>query len=211
VNHLAHLLLGGPQPELLIGNLAGDFVHGPLRERFTPEVRAGIVMHRRIDAFTDTHAAVGESRRIIAVRFGHYSRIIADIFFDHFLAVSWDAYVSESLEGFLERSFALLDGHVVVMPEGLQRVYPHMRDGSWFRSYATLDGIHMALAHTSNRLSRRPDLAAATSLLVEKHAPLRQWFESFFPDVMAYASELRNGRHSGSGTVPELPSQGGTG
>ena len=194
MNHLAHLLLGGPEPELIIGNLAGDFVHGSLRDRFTPDVRAGIVMHRRIDTFTDTHPAVGESRRIIAVRFGHYSRIIADIFFDYFLAVSWDNYVAEPLETFLTRSFALLDRHVDAMPDGLQRVYPHMRDGSWFRSYGTLEGIRAALWHTSNRLSRRPDLASATSLLVDQRAPLRERFDVFFPEVMVFASMISNQR-----------------
>jgi acyl carrier protein phosphodiesterase len=167
-------------------------VHGPLRDRFTAEVRAGVVMHRRIDAFTDTHPAVGESRRIIAVQFGHYSRIIADIFFDHFLAVSWDDHVSESLETFLVRRFALLDQHMAVMPEGLRQIYPRMRDGNWFRSYATLEGIRTALWHTAGRLSRRPDLAAATSLLIDERAALRERFDTFFPEVTAFASSLRD-------------------
>jgi acyl carrier protein phosphodiesterase len=192
VNHLAHLLLGGSEPELLVGNLAGDFVHGPLRDRFTPEVRAGIIMHRRIDAFTDTHPAVGESRRIIAVRFGHYSRIIADIFFDHFLALSWDDHVSESLDLFLVRTFALLDRHLAVMPEGLQQIYPRMRDGNWFRSYATVEGIRTALWHTSKRLKRRPDLAASASLLIDERPALRERFDIFFPQLMAFASALRD-------------------
>jgi acyl carrier protein phosphodiesterase len=191
MNHLAHLLLGGPDPEVLIGNLAGDFVHGPLRDHFTSEVRAGIVMHRRIDSFTDSNPSVGESRRIIAVRFGHYSRIIADIFFDHFLALSWQDYVPEPLESFLTRTFALLDARVALMPEGLQHVYPRMRDGSWFRSYATLEGIRSALWHTSNRLSRRPELASATSLLVDEREALRERFAIFFPQVLAFAAEQR--------------------
>jgi acyl carrier protein phosphodiesterase len=191
VNHLAHLLLGGSKPELLIGNLAGDFVHGPLRDRFTPEVRAGIVMHRRIDTFTDTHAAVRECRRIIAPGFGHYSRIIADIFFDYFLALSWNEHVAEPFETFLTSRFALLDLHMDLMPEGLRRIYPRMRDGNWFRSYATLEGIRVALVHTSNRLTRRPDLAVATSLLVEKREPLSERFDTFFPDVLAFAADLR--------------------
>jgi len=191
MNHLAHLFLGGSEPELLIGNLAGDFVHGPLRDRFSPQVRAGIVMHRRIDSFTDSHPAVGECRRIIAVRFGHYSRIIADIFFDYFLALAWDDYAAEPLESFLIRSFALLDRHVDLMPEGLQRIYPRMRDGSWFRSYGTLDGIRAALRHTSTRLSRRPELADATSLLVVRREALQQRFDAFFPQLMAFAADLR--------------------
>ena len=124
-------------------------------------------MRRRIDTFTDTHRSVGESRRIIGARFGHYSRIIADIFFDHFLVLSWDDYVAEPLDGFLARTFALIDENVAVMPDGLLRIYPRMRDGSWYRSYASLEGRSRALAHTSARISPRPHLTPPPALISE--------------------------------------------
>ena len=62
----------------LLGNIAGDFVKGPLHDEFEPLIRAGIREHRRIDEFTDTHPAVASFRRVLIPDYGHYSRAIAD-------------------------------------------------------------------------------------------------------------------------------------
>jgi acyl carrier protein phosphodiesterase len=211
VNHLAHLFLAqsggaaGSQPadrsisgglrarrstELLIGNLSGDFVKGVLGDDIPPAIRAGIVMHRRIDAYTDAHPQVGEFRRLIAAEQGHYARVIADIFIDHFLACRFDEYAGEPLEAFLVRTFAALDPHARTFPGMLRVVYPRMRDGEWLQSYRTLDGIRTALTNISWRFSRRPKLGPATHLLVDARPELERWFEQFFPDVVEHAKSL---------------------
>jgi acyl carrier protein phosphodiesterase len=190
MNHLAHLFLAHDDPESVIGNLSGDFVKGPLGERFTPGIRAGIVMHRRIDIFTDSHPAVAASRQLLVPEFGHYGRIIADVFFDHFLSTSFAHYSAESLDGFLRRRFALLDAHESQLPERLRQVYPHMRDGGWLQSYAAVSGIREALLHLSRRLSRKPHLELATRHLVDSRGELEARFHEFFPELVEYAANL---------------------
>jgi acyl carrier protein phosphodiesterase len=188
VNYLAHLFLAGDSAESLIGNLAGDFVKGPLREdQFTPGIREGIRLHRRIDAFTDTHPQVAAFRRVLIPEQGHYSRVISDVFFDHFLANSWSRYSDEPFEAYLRRIFALIDPHVQELPGMLRVVYPRMRDGGWLWSYAGIDGIRIALTNMSRRLSRRPHLETAVHHLVDSRAELERRFHAFFPDVQAFA------------------------
>jgi acyl carrier protein phosphodiesterase len=190
MNHLAHLFLAGRDAESLIGNLAGDFVKGTLGDRFPPAVRDGIVQHRRIDAFTDEHPAVTAFRRVLIPEHGHYSRVIADMFFDHFLAAGFDRWAGEPLGAFLSRTFATIDSRAELLPDRLRIVYPHMRDGSWFESYREIAGIHHALANISRRFSRRPRLESATSHLVHSRAELERRFEEFFPDVIAFARAM---------------------
>lgn len=187
MNHLAHLLLAGPGIESLIGNLSGDFVKGVLGDDIPPAIRAGILQHRRIDAYTDAHPHVGDFRRVIAVEHGHYARVIADMFIDHFLACRFDEFAGEPLESFLERTFAALDPHEATFPGHLRYVYPRMRDEGWLLSYRTIEGIHTALTNISLRFSRRPQLAPATHLLIDARGELEQRFDRFFPDVMAMA------------------------
>jgi acyl carrier protein phosphodiesterase len=188
VNHLAHLFLAQPTPESLIGNLAGDFVKGPLHDRFPPAIAEGIRHHRRVDAFTDAHPAVAAFRRVLVPEHGHYARIISDMFFDHFLAVDFERWSGERLDAFLARVYGLIDQHVDELPGRLRVVYPHMRDGRWLQSYATIDGIHIALTNMSFRLSRRPHLESATHHLIDSRAELARRFEAFFPDVLAISS-----------------------
>ena len=185
MNYLAHLLLAEQTPESLIGNLAGDFVKGTLGDRFPPAIAAGIRHHRRVDAFTDAHPSVAAFRRVLVPDHGHYARVISDMFFDHFLAVDFARYAGESLEAFLARVYGLIDPHVHELPGRLGFVYPRMRDGGWLESYATIEGIHLALTNLSHRLSRRPHLEAATHHLIDSRGELERRFHAFFPDVVA--------------------------
>jgi len=192
MNHLAHLFLSGPSTDSLIGNLSGDFVKGVLGDELPPAIRAGIVQHRKIDAYTDAHPHVGDFRRVIAAEHGHYARVIADIFIDHFLACRFDEFAGEPLETFLSRTYAQLDPHEPALPGMLRVVYPRMRDQQWLLSYRTLEGIETALRNISRRFSRQPKLAPATHLLVDARADLERRFEIFFPEVMEYSRSLSN-------------------
>jgi len=188
MNYLAHLFLAGPSAESLIGNLAGDFVKGPLRDNeYTSGIREGIRQHRAIDAFTDTHPEVAAFRRVLIPDHGHYSRVISDVFFDHFLATSWSRYTDESLEDFLRRVYAAIDPHESELPGRLRFVYPRMRDTEWLLSYGDIEGIRMALTNLSYRLSRRPHLETATHHLIDSRAELERRFHAFFPDVVAFS------------------------
>jgi acyl carrier protein phosphodiesterase len=190
MNHLAHLFLAGSSTDSLIGNLSGDFVKGVLGDELPPAIRAGIVQHRKIDAYTDAHPHVGDFRRVIAAEHGHYARVIADIFIDHFLACRFDEFAGESLETFLSRKYAQLDPHESTLPGMLRVVYPRMRDQQWLLSYRTLEGIETSLRGISRRFSRQPKLAPATHLLVDARYELERRFEVFFPDVIEYARSL---------------------
>ena len=189
MNHLAHLFLARPTAESLIGNLAGDFVKGALGERFPPAIAEGIRHHRRVDAFTDAHPSVAAFRRVLIPGQGHYARVIADVFFDHFLAADFERWSGgERLDAFLARSYTLIDQHIDQLPGRLAQAYPRMRDSDWLQSYATIDGIHAALANLSYRLSRRPHLETATHHLIDSRGELQRRFEAFFPDVVAISS-----------------------
>lgn len=188
MNHLAHLFLAGRSAESLIGNLSGDFVKGTLGDRFPPAIRDGIVQHRRIDAFTDEHPSVAAFRRVLTPEHGHYSRVIADMFFDHFLACDFEEYAGESLDAFLARTFATIDPHIEAMPPLLRAIYPRIRDERWLQSYRDVEGIRFALRNMSWRFSRRPRLETATRHLVDSRVELERRFAEFMPDVIRFST-----------------------
>ncbi len=190
MNYLAHLLLAGETAESLIGNLAGDFVKGRIGDEVPAAIAEGIRHHRRVDAFTDSHPSVAAFRRVLFAEHGHYARVIADMFFDHFLASDFTRYAPEPLDVFLSRVYAAIDPHVEALPGKLRVVYPRMRDEEWLPSYQSIEGIRMALGGISRRLSRRPRLASSVHFLCDHdtRVVLEQRFHEFFPDVMALSS-----------------------
>ena len=190
MNYLAHLLLAKGSAESLIGNLAGDFVKGPVGDAFPAGIAEGIRHHRRVDAFTDSHPSVAAFRRVLIPEHGHYARVIADVFFDYFLASDFTRYAPESLDAFLSRVYAAIDPHIDELPGRLPVIYPRMRDEGWLASYQTIDGIRRALGGISFRLSRRPALSPAVHFLIDRdtRATLEHLFHEFFPDVLALSS-----------------------
>jgi acyl carrier protein phosphodiesterase len=183
VNHLAHLFLADPGAESLAGNLSGDFVKGPLGDRFPPGIADGIRQHRRVDAYTDSHPAVAAFRRVLIPDHGHYARVIADMFFDHFLAVRFTELGGEPLEEFLVRTWAAIDPLEPQLPGRLRWVYPHLRDDQWILSYRTHEGIHDALAGISRRFRRPVHLETATRHLADSRRELERRFDDFWQDI----------------------------
>ncbi|MBF3245410.1 DUF479 domain-containing protein, partial [Pseudomonas aeruginosa] len=108
MNYLAHLHLGGPQPAQLLGSLYGDFVKGRLQGQWPGEIERAIQLHRRIDAFTDSHPLVHAAKRRFPLERRRFAGVLLDVFFDHCLARDWNDYADEPLPQFVERVYGTL-------------------------------------------------------------------------------------------------------
>jgi acyl carrier protein phosphodiesterase len=183
VNYLAHLYLAGDAPEALIGNLMGDFARGSMLEGYSEGIREGIRLHRKIDAYTDTHPVVIESKRRISPANRRYAGILIDVFYDHFLARDWETYSPLPLADFTAGVYDLLRDRLDHLPEPLQRLAPRMIAEDWLTSYAELPGIEQALRRVARRLKRENQLPTATVELEAHYNALAGDFARFFPDL----------------------------
>ena len=97
MNYLAHLYLSDPSEDAWLGSLLGDFVKGPLDDRYSEEVTRAIVLHRKIDSYTDAHPVVLNSKSRVSTQRRRYAGIMVDMFYDHFLAKHWREFHAEPL------------------------------------------------------------------------------------------------------------------
>ena len=87
MNYLAHIYLSGDDDPLLkIGNFIADSVKGKAFKKYPQAIQNGIKLHREIDTFTDSHPIVFESKHRLFKKSRHYSSVIVDVLYDHFLA-----------------------------------------------------------------------------------------------------------------------------
>src|ERR1700759_3288226 len=86
MNYLAHAYLSFEIPEITVGNLISDFVKGRQKENYPSKIRQGIMLHRAIDNFTDTHAVTRKAKIYLKEPYGLYAGPLVDIIYDHFLA-----------------------------------------------------------------------------------------------------------------------------
>ena len=191
MNYLAHIRLAGDDPECLIGNFLGDFVKGSIPEDcYAPGIRRGIVMHRRIDAWTDSHEITRECARLISPERRRWSRVILDIFYDHLLAVNWERYSDESLGDFLDRACGIILGAVDIFPEhATARMITIIEDG-WIEKYRSVSGLSVVFERMSRRVRRKNPLSGSEQELVAHYDEMNKHFKRFFPEIIEYAKHL---------------------
>ena len=187
MNYLAHLYLSQPHEEAWLGSLMGDFVKGPLDGRYGSEITRAIAMHRKIDAFTDTHPVVLQSKSRMSTERRRYAGIMVDMFYDHFLARHWRDFHDEPLAEFTGRVYRVLERYQPILPERLQRMAPMMVQWDWLGSYADIGSIYTALNRMGQRLKRENRLLNSADELVGNYTQLETDFRAFLPDVLRYA------------------------
>jgi len=191
LNHLAHALLAGANDEMLLGSLLGDFWRGAPDPGWPAGVRDGVVLHRKIDTYTDGHPDVIAARALFQSPWRRYAGILIDVYFDHVLACDWARYSNESLQAFSAHTAELLGRHAAWLPADLNRFAHYFRLHGLFGAYAQRSTIEQVLAGISGRLRHVNPLGDAGPVLWARADALDEAFARFFPNLIAYARTLR--------------------
>jgi len=189
MNYLAHAYLSFGQDEILVGNFIGDFVKGKTLDTFTEGIQSGIKLHREIDNFTDTHPLVKAGQSYLRPKFGHYSTVITDIYFDYFLGKNWNKFSEIPLEHFIQNTFATLNQFRPIFPERFASMFKWMVQDNWLLKYREMDGIKQTLTGMSRRTRFESKMEVAHLALLAKEAEFELIFFAFFEDLKTFARE----------------------
>lgn len=186
MNFLAHIYLSGNNDEILVGNFMGDYVKGRNYIQYPSQIRKGILLHRKIDYYTDNHQVTKDSKSRLNPYYHKYSGIVIDIFYDYLLTVSWERYCDISLPEFVDKKFDLLRNYYDVFPQGIKNWFPNFIRNNWLIAYSTIEGIERVLHRMSSRTSLPEYTNYAIQSLRENEEEYLKEFNSFFPDMKNY-------------------------
>ncbi len=189
MNLLSHALLTPPfpdEPGVLVGNVVADWIKGRARLEMPEAVQKGMWLHGRIDVFMDTHELMGQCSALLSERWGRYAEVLVDIFFDHCLAARWELYSALPRRDFVAGTYAVLRGHLPVLPERAHYAVCALIADDWFNTYATLEGIALALSRLSARLRHGVELAPAVDDLRTHADFFHAAYAAFFPQVRGH-------------------------
>lgn len=192
MNFLAHIYLSGPQNLIKIGNLVADGIHGKSYRNYPKDMQIGILLHREIDTFTDAHPLFRDCTKRLHANYGHYSGIIVDIYFDHFLAKNWNHYSDIPLNQYTEELYQMLQEHHSLLPKKFQRLLPFMIGQNWLLSYATLNGIQEVLNGMHRRTNKKAKLNEALTELKLYYNEFETDFTRFFEELKAFSATKLN-------------------
>ncbi len=196
MNYLAHLYLSGADEDLLLGNFIGDSIRGDQFERLDPAVQAGVSLHRSIDRFTDSHCVVGRTKALMRNDFGRYAAVVADVFFDHFLARDWRDYHPVALPEYASHIYRTLASRLQQCPPRSRDFFQYMVRVDVLTNYATIKGIEDVLCKMAQRTRFVSGMEQAGEVLRQRYDALEKYFLAFFPELTAFADReidrLRN-------------------
>ena len=187
MNFLAHIFLSGDDEEVMIGNFIADAVKGKDYLGYSDGIIKGVRLHRRIDAFTDSHVVVGESKRRLRPKYRKYAGVIVDMYYDHFLSKYWENYSEVSLSQFVGNAYEVFQSRIDCLPSRIQLMLPHMIEFDWLTNYAHLEGITGALGGLSRRARYDSGMEYAASDLKQDYCKYKCEFELFFPELMNFS------------------------
>ncbi|HTO14506.1 MAG TPA: ACP phosphodiesterase [Edaphocola sp.] len=189
MNFLGHAFLSFNQPEILVGNMIGDFVKGKEAIKKFPEaIQKGIILHRNIDTFTDSHPAIKRSQIFFREDYRLYSGAFVDGMMDHFLANDPKYFKNEvELFDFTQKVYQTVNQYRELLPEPFLKVIDYMSQDNWLYHYRTLKGTNKlfdGIVRRAKYLEINAD--SAFNSLVINYYTLNQFYYEFIDEVIQY-------------------------
>lgn len=188
MNYLAHLFLADSDDHyFMLGSLLGDFttaITGDLYKKFDKSIADGIMHHRKVDSFTDSHLAYKRAKKILFDKHRHFSGIILDVLFDYFLIENWNSYSDMEYDVFACKAYKVMALDDVFLPLSYLRTRHYLIKDDVLREYKTLKGVQVTLNRINHRFKRKTTLAFAMKDIEININALRDSFDDFFPSLL---------------------------
>lgn len=185
MNWLAHVYLSRDNINFKLGNLLTDVSRPEHLEVDEADFQAGVQCHYEIDRFTDSHELVKKCKKVFFPNYRHFSAVLVDIFFDHFLARNWAGYCSVPYRDYVNEFYLDLKNHSLELHplsrEFIESIYTYDRLGV----YDKISGMEGALERISKRIRMRTKIDIRDSIkeLKDNYESLENDFMIFFPEL----------------------------
>ncbi|HGN1706094.1 TPA: ACP phosphodiesterase [Providencia rettgeri] len=185
MNYLAHLHLAHLADSSLLGNIMADYVRGNPTGLYSPEVVAGIFMHRAVDRTTDTHPLVKDAKGLFRDEYRRVAPITLDLVWDHFLSRHWSILEPTiSLADFVRDCRTIIEPLLCHTPEKFQELNEYLWPQQWLIRYADKSYLGKSL---NGMAKRRPKLSALSGSFDDfllQYDKLEDIFFQFYPQMM---------------------------
>lgn len=188
MNYLAHAYLSLGEADLLTGNMVADHVKGQKPLAMLPKgIANGIRLHRKIDAFSDTHPAVNRAKIWFREPYHLYAGAILDVLWDHFLANDPAAFPSdEDLKAFSQKVYTSLHQNADFLPKTFAGYFQHMKEHDWLFNYKNVRGAQRSLQGLERRAKYIPPIKEAYDIFIGRYYQLAQCYYELIDDLQVY-------------------------
>jgi acyl carrier protein phosphodiesterase len=210
VNFLAHCVLADhasvhwqadaqTHQGLLAGAVVADFTKGRIDQTWPRALQAGVRLHRRIDAFSNTQQGIKLTCAKFPAQYRRYAPIFVDVLADYFLSISWNDFHSEAKTTFSAKCYEALTAYEGFLPTNGQRFLHYAQEKDLFANYDQWENIERGLGSVLKRLNK-------ATWFEEVNDCAKSIKTTALPDFYLYYSELEQQLPSWRGLLEQKPS-----
>ena len=182
MNFLAHSYLTFTD-EQIVGQFLEDFIRNSERFSFPEKIQEGIILHREIDTFTDSHPAISEAKKVFSPLVRLYSGAFVDVSFDYFLA---NSIPEKQLFDHSQKVYNTFRKYRELLPINLILMLEKMEKDNWLYNYREDWGIKFSIKNVLNKAKYlEKDLPVFETFLSNK-PELKIQFDRFFPELQQH-------------------------
>ncbi len=189
MNYLAHAYLSGNDIPLSVGNFIADSVKGKKYLSYPAKIIRGILLHRAIDHYTDNHLIFKKNVSKLFPKFRHYSRVIIDIYYDHFLALNWDKFHCETLSHYNNTFIKNMLSFKNYIPNKILSFLTKLKTENWFLHYTSMDGVENILYKMDSRTKFESNMYCSIKDLKDNYSSFEKDFFMFFKDIKYFSEK----------------------
>lgn len=190
MNFVAHQYLSFENQSIQIGNLLGEIVKGNQYLKYEDDIQKGILLHRTIDSFTDSHDIVKQSSSYFHETQHKFSPIIIDVIYDYFLIKYWNDFSEIPFENFKSNCYQLFKDKYNSFPKKLQEIIFYLLKYDWFENYSTIEGVQKTLKGIGSRTKYQNNLHQIIPEFEKNYSNLENDFQNFFPQLLSHCKNF---------------------
>ncbi len=190
MNLVAHQLLSFQNRALQIGNLLGETVKGKQYLAYSIKIQQGILLHRAIDSYTDSHPIVKQSSSYFHETQHKFAPIIIDVVYDYFLIKHWNKFSEIPFEEFKDNCYQLFRDENDTFPDKLQNTIYYLLKYDWFNNYSTIEGVQRTLEGIGSRTKFPNNLHEIIPEFEIHYTKLENDFLTFFPQLIHHCKNF---------------------
>ncbi len=183
MNFLGHLYFSDNDLALMQANIFGDFVKGKDLSRFPIKMQEGILLHRKIDSYIDTHPSVILLLHRLYSDLPKVAGIAVDLYFDHLLAKNWKDFHTKDLDVFINQFYASIDTSNENYSSQYFYMLEKMQEKNWLFQYQFLDGLDKSCHGVSRRISFENKLSIGVDVFKKFEKEIEYAFFEYMKDA----------------------------
>lgn len=186
-----------------------DPLKGKTWQGASESIKTGMLMHKAIDVFTDSHKIVSRSKSRLGSK-GYLKGVVIDLLYDHYLASTWNCYSSISLDDFLESFYRESLAVSTRFPDDARIFVTRLVESNRLAEYSDFDGFVNTLQRVDQRLSKRIRQKDSTLNYIDaierEYDLLKLDFNHFFPELITFFKKHKFGSGEDNYLLSILPS-----